>query len=100
MTKAFAIRIILIIGGLVLQAGVARAEDKGVDWGALQAAKISLEKGLAEAQRKGKPISAKFEIEDGKLQLSTYTVRKGKFYEVIVDHTTGKVSKTEEIKEG
>jgi hypothetical protein len=88
------------VAGLVMHARIATAEDKEVDWRALQAAKVSLESGLAKAQQKGKPISGKFEMEDGKLQLSTYTVQKGKFSEVIVDHMNGKIAKTEEIKEG
>ena len=88
------------LAGLMTYAGMARAEDKDVHWTALQAAKVSLESGLAKAQQKGKPISGRFEMEDGKLQLSTYTATKGKFSEVIVDHTSGKIVKTEEIKEG
>jgi hypothetical protein len=99
--KTFAAPIVsAVTAGLVVHAGIARAEDKEVDWTALQAAKVSLESGLGKAQQKGKPISGKFELEDGKLQLSTYTVQKGKFSEVIVDHMSGKISKTEEIKEG
>jgi len=39
-------------------------------------------------------------VDDGKLQLSVYTAKQDKFWEVIVDHTSAKVSKTEEIKEG
>jgi hypothetical protein len=39
-------------------------------------------------------------MEDGKLQLSVYTAKQDKFWEVIVDQTSGKISKTEEIKEG
>ncbi len=62
--------------------------------------KVSLEKGLSASEAEGKPISAKFEIEDGKLQLSVYTAKDGKFYEVIVDHKTGKVAKTEPITSG
>jgi hypothetical protein len=31
--------------------------------------KVSLEKGLSASEAEGKPISAKFEIEDGKLHL-------------------------------
>jgi len=101
MFKRFATPIVSVaIAGLVMYAGIVRAEDKDVDWAALQAAKVSLESGLAKAQQKGKPISGKFEMEDGKFQLSTYTVRKGKFSEVIVDHTSGKVVKTEAIKDG
>ena len=37
---------------------------------AVNAAKVSLEKGLTAAATAGRPISAKFEVEDGKLQLS------------------------------
>jgi hypothetical protein len=88
--------------GLLLLAPGGRAEEKegpGVDWKALRAAKVSLEKGLAAAQEKGKPISGKFEMNEGKLQLSLYTANRGKFWEVIVAHASGKVSKTEEIKE-
>jgi len=62
--------------------------------------KVALEKGLSASETEGKPISAKFEIEDGKLQLSVYTAKDGKFYEVIVDHQTGKVAKTEPITSG
>ena len=60
-------------------------------------APVSLERGLTASVSHGRPISAKFEMEDGKLQLSVYTVMGGKFFEVIVDHTTGKVVKAESI---
>jgi len=94
---------VLLVGsmcGLLLIASSVRGEDNAVDWKALQAAKISLEQGLGAAQQSGKPISAKFEIEDGKLQLSTYTTKGGKFSEVVVNHTSGKIAKSEVIKEG
>lgn len=67
---------------------------------AVSAAKVSLEKGLLASATEGKPISAKFEVEEGKLQLSVYTMKGDKFYEVVVDHQTGKVGKTEPITEG
>jgi hypothetical protein len=63
-------------------------------------AKVTLQQGLTAAAQQGRPISAKFEVEDGKFQLSVYTAKDGKFSEVIVDHTTGKVTKTESITEG
>src|SRR5262249_31410271 len=66
----------------------------------VKGAKVALEKGLSASEAQGKPISAKFEIEEGKLQLSVYTVKAGSFYEVIVDHQTGKVAKTEPITGG
>ena len=63
-------------------------------------AKVTLQQGLTAAAQQGRPISAKFEVEDGKFQLSVYTAKDGKFSEVIVAHTTGKVAKTESINEG
>jgi hypothetical protein len=63
-------------------------------------AKVTLQQGLTAAAQQGRPISAKFEVEDGKFQLSVYTAKDGKFSEIIVDHTTGKVAKTESITEG
>jgi hypothetical protein len=39
-------------------------------------------------------------MDDGKLQLSIYTMKDGKFFEVIVDHKTGKVAKAEPITGG
>jgi hypothetical protein len=67
---------------------------------ALKGVKISLEKGLSASESRGKPISGKFEVEDGKLQLSVYTMKGDKFSEVIVDHKTGKVAETEAITGG
>jgi len=66
---------------------------------ALKDATVSLEAGLRASEAEGKPISGKFEIEDGKFQLSVYTVKGSQFFEVIVDHKTGKISKVEPITE-
>ena len=63
-------------------------------------AKITLQQGLEAAAPQGRPISAKFELDDGKLQLSVYTAKDGTFSEVIVDHESGKVTKTAPITEG
>jgi|SRR5215510_752188 len=63
-------------------------------------AKVTLQQGLAAAAQQGRPISAKFEVEDGRFLLSVYTAKDGKFSEVIVDHTTGKVARTGSITEG
>ena len=91
---------LLVFGGLLLMAGAAMAEKAGVEWKTLTTAKVPLEKGLAAAKQKGNPISGKFEMEEGKLQLSTYTATKGKYWEVIVDHKSGKIVESKEIKEG
>src|SRR5205085_8796224 len=58
------------------------------------------QQGLTASAKEGKPISAKYEVEDGKLQLSVYTMKGDSFSEVIVDHKTGKVAKTEPITKG
>jgi uncharacterized membrane protein YkoI len=62
--------------------------------------KISLQRGLTASTTEGKPLSAKYEVEHGKLQLSVYTMKGDKFSEVIVDHKTGKVAKAEPITGG
>src|SRR5262249_11733097 len=67
---------------------------------ALKGVKVSLASGLRAAEKEGRPISGKFELEDGKLQLSVYTTKDDKFAEVIVDHQTGKVAKSEPITGG
>jgi hypothetical protein len=46
---------------------------------ALAGAKVPLQQGLAASERQGRPISGKFELEHGHLQLSVYTEKGGKF---------------------
>jgi hypothetical protein len=67
---------------------------------ALGGVKVSLKQGISASASKGKPISAKFEVEDGKLQLSVYTAKGDDFSEVLVDPKTGHVAKVEKIEEG
>lgn len=86
-----------LVGSSVLRGDDERSEELAA---ALSSAKVSLEAGLEAASAAGKPISAKFEIEESKLQLSVYVSNDGAFSEVIVDHRTGKVSKVELITEG
>src|SRR5258707_11746820 len=66
----------------------------------MDASKVNLQQGLAAGEQQGQPISAKFEVDEGKLQLSVYTAKDGKFSEVLVDYTNGKVMKVEPITEG
>jgi hypothetical protein len=64
-------------------------------------AKVTLEQGLLTSKKNGKPVSAKFEIENGKPQLSIYTIKDGsKYFEVIVDHVSGEIAKAEPITGG
>jgi hypothetical protein len=92
------------VGAPAATGAASPAEDAGQEHAALAkalpVAKVSLRSGLSTAATVGKPISAKFEVEDGKLLLSVYAERDGKFSEVVVDHVTGKVAKSEPITEG
>jgi len=78
----------------------ASAEEKSDLAANMKDAKVSLERGIAASKAKGTPISAKYEVENGKLQLSVYTAKGDAFSEVIVDHKTGKVAKSEPINGG
>lgn len=78
----------------------ARADEKSDLAANLKEAKVPLERGIAASKAKGTPISAKYEVENGKLQLSVYTGKGDSFSEVIVDHKTGKVAKSEPITGG
>jgi hypothetical protein len=63
--------------------------------------KTTLEQGLAASKKNGKPVSAKFEIENGRPQLSVYTIKDGsKYFEVIVDQTSGEIAKADPITGG
>lgn len=89
-----------LLGTVVLSAQEDAARGQAELAASLNAAKISLQQALSAGASKGKPISGKFEVEGGKLQLSVYTVKGNKFFEVIVDHTNGAIAKSEEITSG
>ncbi|MGX9430661.1 MULTISPECIES: PepSY domain-containing protein [Bradyrhizobium] len=95
---------LVIVGLTRLSVGLGHAagddEGEGVLVRLLPSAKVSLQQALVTSEREGQPISGKFEAEDGKLQLSIYTAKDGKFFEVVVDHMTGEISKVEPITEG
>ena len=64
---------------------------------AMKNASATLQGGLKASEAQGTPISAKFEIEDGKLQLSVYTMKGNDFMEVVADPATGAIAKAEKI---
>jgi hypothetical protein len=64
---------------------------------AMKNASATLQGGLKASEPQGTPISAKFEIEDGKLQLSVYTMKGNDFMEVVADPNTGTIAKAEKI---
>ncbi len=97
-------RLILAAGVIALSGSVfapAQAADEAKERAelakALSRAKVTLHSGLQTSASQGKPISAKFEVEDGKLQLSIYTVKGDGFSEVVINLASGKVDKAETI---
>jgi len=97
-----AVQLALIIGAIGFwSAGVAPVWAEGDDAKALAAAlkdaTATLQGGLSASEPQGTPISAKFEIEDGKLQLSVYTMKGDGFMEVLADPKTGTIAKAEKI---
>jgi len=100
MTAVLALAVLGILGGQSAPAQTYGSPEQAGVAKALKDAKVSLQQGLAASQREGTPISGKFEMEHEKLQLSVYTMKGGKFSEVVVDHTTGKVAKVEAITGG
>jgi hypothetical protein len=99
--KSTALRLTMFlaaVGLVTAPAAAVRAED--TDPAALGAglkeATTTLQGGLKASEREGTPISAKFEIEDGKLQLSVYTMKGDDFMEIVADPKTG-AAKAEEL---
>jgi len=92
---AFAVAVIGILAAVALSS---RAEENpGALAKALPEASVSLDQGLKASESEGKPISGKYELEDGALQLSVYTTKGDQFSEVIVDYKTGAIKKAEKI---
>ncbi len=100
----------MLLGGMLLAASVSTGAivwdekaktGKGYELAELmERAKVSLAQGLTASHTEGTPISGKFEAEDGKLQLSIYTMKGNRFSEVVIDHQKGTVAKVEPITEG
>jgi len=72
-------------------------DDAAVLATALKDTKYTLQDGLKASEREGQPISAQFEIDDGKLQLSIYTTKGDEFIEIVADPTSGAIMKSEKI---
>jgi hypothetical protein len=92
---------LLLIAAIGFWSGAVSASAEEGDSAALAAAMknatATLQDGLKASEPQGTPISAKFEIEDGKLQLSVYTIKSDGFTEVVADPKTGAISKAEKI---
>jgi len=97
-----AVPFILLVATIGLCSAVgatARAEEGNLAAlaAAMMNATATLQGGLKASEAQGTPISAKFEIEDGKLQLSMYTMKGNDFMEVVADPKTGAIAKAEKI---
>jgi Flp pilus assembly secretin CpaC len=97
-----AIPLILLVATIAFSgARIVPAWAEGGDEAALAAAMknatATLQGGLRASEAQGTPISAKFEIEDGKLQLSVYTMKGEGFTEVVADPKTGAITEAEKI---
>ena len=90
----------VLAAAAVCWASTLAAQDKDAVAKAALSARTSLARGLAASASHGPAISAKFEMDEGKLQLSVYTMKAGKFFEVSVDPNSGRVVKAEPIAEG
>ena len=77
--------------------GWAEAGDQAALAAAMKDATATLQGGLKASEPQGTPISAKFEIDDGKLQLSVYTMKGDGFTEVVADPKTGAIAEAEKI---
>jgi len=96
------LQLVLLVVAVGLSSAVSlpvRAQDEDVAAlaAALKETKLTLQEGLKAGEREGQPISAQFEIDDGKLQLSIYTTKGDDFTEVIADPNSGAVVKAEKI---
>jgi hypothetical protein len=95
------LRSVLIGATILCHYGPVLADDEEPDpvilGIALTDAPMTLQKGLAASEPHGKPISAKFEFADGKLQLSIYTATDSGFVETALDPKTGATVSAEPI---
>src|SRR5260370_2268578 len=94
---ALAIRVAWLLSGQAAWAQKDEAKEHAELAKALSGAKVSLQTGLSASATAGTPISAKYEGEDGKLQLSVCTKKATGFSDVIVAHTTRQATKTPPI---
>jgi hypothetical protein len=97
-----ALRLLVLIASAGLSsagAGLAWAQHDELEAmaTALKDTTFTLQDGLKAGEREGQPISAQFEIDDGKLRISIYTTKGDDFSEVVADPKSGAIVKTEKI---
>ena len=100
LSRALRLLVLVVAAGLSSAgAGPAWAQDDELEAmaTALKDTTVTLQDALKAGEREGQPISAQFELDDGKLQISIYTTKGEDFSEVVADPKTGAVVKTAKI---
>src|ERR1700736_6986055 len=100
LSRALRLLVLVVPAGLSSAgAGPARAQDDELEAmaTALKDTTVTLQDALKAGEREGQPISAQFELDDGKLQISIYTTKGADFSEVGADPKSGAIVKTEKI---
>jgi hypothetical protein len=97
-----ALRLLVLVAALALSiigATPASAQDEDVAAmaAALKETNFTLQDALKASEKEGQPISAQFEIDDGKLQISIYASKGEDFVEVIADPKTAAIVRSEKI---
>jgi len=64
---------------------------------AMPQAKVPLAQGIKDAEQGGKAISAQYEVDEGKYQLSVFVSKGDDIDEVIVDYATGAIKSSEKL---
>ena len=97
--RAFRLLVLTVAGLLGVGQAPSSAQDDEIAAlaAALKDVNFTLQDGLRAGEREGQPISAQFEIDDGKLQVSVYTAKEEDFTEVTADPKTATVVKAEKI---
>src|ERR1051326_7955748 len=99
MLSKFPALAVIVASFLLFGPSAARAEsqDGAALLKALDGTHVTLEEGLKASEIAGRPISAKFEIEGGRLQLSVYTASNDGFREALISTSTGIMMSAEKI---
>jgi len=100
LSRQLRLLVLVVATGLASAgAGTARAQDDELEAmaAALKDTTYTLQEALKAGEREGQPISAQFEMDDGKLRISIYTTKGDDFSEVVADPKTGAIVKTEKI---
>lgn len=94
---------LLLVGTLLATAPLAAANDRDDQpdqvalWAALDDSGVTLEAGLIVGQQRGKPVSAKFDIADGDLELMISIATRDGLSHLLIDPNTASIVWSESI---